>query len=132
MAAAAPGRWSFVWPILLLGLACSLVLVAALHLAGHPLQPWLVTIPLYFTLLALVLHAWQERGMAHDPNGFVRRFMGGLAIKMFLSLFLLVALLIALPKEEVVPVVIGFILTYLVFLGFSVARLTGLLRRQRP
>ena len=69
--------------------------------------------------------------MAHDPNGFVRRFMGGLAIKMFLSLFLLVALLIALPKEEVVPVVIGFMLTYLVFLGFSVARLTALLRRQR-
>jgi len=125
------GRWSHVPAILLLGAVSGLLIVLALKGLDMPLHGWHAAIPLWFTLLSLALHTWQESGMDHDPKGFVRRVMAGMAFKMFSSLILLVVALVALPREEVLATAIAFILAYLLFLGYSVVRYSKLLRGQR-
>lgn len=127
----ATGQRSFVVPILLLGSACVAIIIALKAGEVLPLRTGHIAIPLWFTLLALALHAWQESGMDHDPKGFVRRVMAGMAIKMFSSLLLLLVALLALPRAEVLPTTIVFLLTYLLFLAYSVARLSRLLRATR-
>lgn len=127
----ATGHRSFVLPILVLGLCCAAILLTIKETTDLPLRSWLIAIPIGFTALVLALHAWQERGMDHDPKGFVRRVMAGMAIKMFTSLVLLLVVLLALPRPEVLPTTVVFLATYLLFLVFSVARLSRLLRATR-
>jgi len=83
----------------------------------------------YYMVLTVLLHAWQEGNRGISPQVLVRRYMAGLAIKMFLSLMVLVLLLFLLPREAVLHVVLTFILLYLAYLGFSTARMTMVLRR---
>ena len=79
----------------------------------------------FFTLITLVLHQWQEQAYENDPKGFVRRFMLGLMIKLFLSLTVVVAMLMLL-KSDKVSVVLVFAFLYLAFLAFSTVRLVSL------
>ena len=125
------GRGSFVLPIGLLGALCVAILMLLREVTELPIRTWHVVIPCWFTLLAVALHAWQERGMDHDAKAFVRRVMAGMAIKMFTSLTLLMVVLLALPRSEVLPAALVFMLTYLLFLAYSVARLSRLLRATR-
>lgn len=66
--------------------------------------------------------------MITDPKGFVSRFMLGLLGKMLLSLLMVVALLILLPRERSIPLALTFAVLYLAYLAFSTLRLTRLSR----
>jgi hypothetical protein len=59
----------------------------------------------------------------------VHRFMASLAIKMMVSLLLLVVLLIKLPRDTVITFALVFVGCYLAFLAFSTSRSLRLLKR---
>ncbi len=124
-------RWSFLLPIVSFTLACALATWLVLQVAGLPMSQMHWGILSYFMMVSLALHAWQEHAMHNDPKGFVRRFMASLSIKMFLSFFLLLALLLILPQKERLSIAIAFIALYFAYLGFGTARLTHILRKQR-
>ena len=128
MASAARGR-SFLVPIVLFTLVCAAVTCCVLWLTGNPIDQRIWGIISYFMLLSTVLHAWQERSMITDPKGFIRRYLTGLSIKMFLSLIVLVVLLLATAKADRLPIAVTFILLYLAYLGFSTARMAMLIRK---
>ena len=90
-----------------------------------------VAVLTWFSLVTLVLHLWQEGAAAINIQGFIRRFMAGLVIKLLLSLMLLVVVAKKLPPEvERMPFVMAFALLYLAFLGFSTARLVAVLKQR--
>ncbi len=133
MSATARGQRTFLLPVILFAAVCAAVMFLTLRFAELPASGLFWGMLAWFTVLTLVLHAWQEGGQGVDPKIFVRRFMAGLVIKMMLSLVALVLLLVVLPKERLVPAAITFVLLYLAFLGFSTARSVGLMRRNaRP
>lgn len=124
-------RGSYMMPLCLLGALCVAILMLLREASDLPVRVWHVAIPLWFTLLAIVLHAWQEGGMDRDPKAFVRRVMAGMAIKMFSSLMLLLVVLLVLPRAEVLPPTIVFLVCYVLFLVYGVARFSKLLRADR-
>ena len=99
-----------------------------LTLTGTPWHWGYAAVLVYLGGITLLLHRWQERALVEDPKGFVRRFMTGLVIKMFLSIFVLVVLLLIAPKPVVVPLALCFALLYLAYLVFSTTRLLRLSR----
>lgn len=129
MTAVVNGRWSFLTPIAAFSVICALVLVAVLHLAEVPMGRGHAAMLAYFAVLTAVLHTWQERAMVTDPKGFVHRFLGGLVIKMMLTLLVLLIVVVLLPKPRILPFALPFIALYLVYLAFSTARLTAQLRK---
>lgn len=122
-------RWSFLIPVVLFTLACSLVVWLVIWLTGNKMDQAIWGIISYFMLLSIGLHAWQEHALERDPNGFIGRYIAGLSIKMFLSLLVLVALLLSIPKESRSITAITFILLYLAYLGFITARMAMLIKR---
>ena len=125
----APGRRSPLLPVLLFALVCAVLLAATLHLLGLPFHWAYGAVLGYLTLVTLLIHVWQERGDPADPKGQVRRYMTGLVVKMLLSLFLLLFVVVLSPKPLALPLALAFALLYLAFLGFSTARAANLLRR---
>ncbi len=125
----APQRWSFLLPIILFTAAMAVLLWVALFGLQQPFGAPHAIMLLWFATITTALHLWQERAMADDPKGFVRRFMSGLMLKMLLSLGVLTVLLIRAPKEAVLPNGIAFAVLYLAFLAFSTVRLSGLSRK---
>lgn len=125
--ARSPG--SFVPALLMLGVAAATISVAVPLLMNLPLGPEQAVSPLLFTLLTGVLLTWQESAMQQGMQGFVVRFMTGLVVKMMASLLVLLVVVLILPKPRVLPFALPFVATYLVFLGFSVVRLTRMLRQ---
>jgi predicted small integral membrane protein len=120
------GRRSPLLPTLLFALVCSGLLYGTLHLIGQPFHWAFAAILAYLTLTTLALHLWQEGGPGTDPKVLMRRFMTGLVLKMLISLFLLLAIVVLSPRPLVVPLALSFALLYLAFLGYSTARLSGL------
>lgn len=59
---------------------------------------------------------------------FIRRFMGGLVIKLLASLVLFFVLMKVVPAAMAAPLVAAFALLYLAFLGFGTAWLVGRMR----
>jgi hypothetical protein len=125
----APPRWSFLIPIALFSAAMAVLLWLALFGLRVPFGPEHAIMLAWFALVTTALHLWQEHAMASDPKGFVRRFMGGLMLKMLLSLGVLVVLLLRAPKETLMVSGIVFAALYLAFLAFSTVRLSGLSRK---
>jgi hypothetical protein len=125
----APQRWSFLIPIGLFTAAMAVLLWIALYGLRVPFEPLHAIMLAWFALVTASLHLWQEHAMATDPKGFVRRFMGGLMLKMLLSLGVLVVLLLRAPRETLMISGIAFAVLYLAFLGFSTVRLSGLSRK---
>lgn len=125
----APPRWSFLIPIALFTAAMAVLLWLALFGLRVPFGPEHAIMLAWFALVTTALHLWQEHAMASDPKGFVRRFMGGLMLKMLLSLGVLVVLLLRAPKETLMVSGIVFAALYLAFLAFSTMRLSGLSRK---
>lgn len=125
----APPRWSFLIPIALFTAAMAVLLWLALFGLRVPFGPEHGIMLAWFALVTTSLHLWQEHAMASDPKGFVRRFMGGLMLKMLLSLGVLVVLLLRAPKETLMVSGIVFAALYLAFLAFSTVRLSGLSRK---
>ena len=116
-------------PLLLFTAAVGALLWSSLKLAGVPVGPVHLGILVYFGLASLLLHRWQEGVLEGRPMLFQQRFMAGLVIKMLVSLVLLVALVLVLPREMVLSGAITFCALYLAYLGFSTARLVGMMRR---
>lgn len=124
-------RWSFLVPILLFSAACAVVVWMVLYALGVTFTALHGMFIAWFALVTIGLHMWQERGLATDPKGFVRRFMAGLMIKMLVSLVLLVLVLLRSPRAEVVVSALVFATLYLAFLAFSTTRLMAL-SKQAP
>lgn len=122
-------RWSYLIPIAIFSMVCSVGLLAGLHLFDIPVGGGHIAMLVYFTLLTAVLHTWQERGLVSDPKGFVTRFMGGMVIKMMLTLMILLVAVILLPKGQALPIALPFMGLYLAYLSFSTVRLSTLLRK---
>ncbi len=122
-------RWSFLIPIVLFTLVCSLLTWGILRSTGHPMDQVIWGMISYFMLLSIGLHAWQEHSLDRDPQGFIRRYLAGLSIKMLLSLFVLVVLLFVLPRSSRSLVALAFIFLYLAYLIFSTARMAMRLRK---
>lgn len=116
-------RWSFLLPLLVFSACCSAILVAVLVASGAPVSLHYAGAIVYFAGITAVLHAWQEHAFVTDPKGFVRRFMAGLMLKMFLSVVVLVVLLFTVPKSLSIPLALSFAVLYLAFLAFSTLRL---------
>ncbi len=117
-------------PVLLFTAACGGATALVHWTAGLPLHLGHAAVLAYLGGLTLVLHLWQERAMITDPKGFVRRFMAGLTLKMFVSVVAVAVVLLTLPRGRAVPLALTFALLYLAFLGFSTGRLVHLSRRQ--
>ena len=129
MVAMAQGRWSFLPPILIFTVVCTVGLVAVLHLAHVPIGRGHAAMLAYFALLSAALHYWQESTLQSDPKRSVNRFMAGLVIKMMATLMVLLIAVILLPKARILPFTLPFIGLYLAYLAFSTARLTAQLRK---
>lgn len=125
----APRRWSFLVPILLFTAAMTILLWTALFGLRVDFEPLHAIMLAWFTLVTASLHLWQEHAMATDPKGFMRRFMGSLALKMLLSLGLLTVLLLRAPKEKLLVSGVAFAVLYLAYLAFSTVRLSALARK---
>lgn len=119
-------RWSFLLPLTLFTLCCAAALIGVLLLSGADLTAHFVGILVYFAAITAVLHGWQEQAFVTDPKGFVRRFMAGLMLKMFLSVVVLVILLLTVPKSISIALSLSFAVLYLAFLAFSTLRLMRL------
>lgn len=126
-----PGRsTSALVPVLLFTAVCGAATALVLRLAGLPWHWGYAAAVAFLSGLTLLLHLWQERAMVDDPKGFVRRFMAGLVLKMFVSIVVVAVVLLTLPRDRAVPLALAFALLYLAFLGFSTGRLVNLSRRQ--
>lgn len=121
-------RTSAVVPVLLFGALCAAALIFSLRLGGRPVTWPFVAVLVYFTLLSLLIHLWQEQVVGGDARRFIRRFMAGLVIKLLLSLGVVVALAMFSGAEKA-PLITAFVLLYLAFLAFGTARLVMLLKR---
>ncbi|MFZ1331148.1 MAG: hypothetical protein WAR83_03120 [Flavobacteriales bacterium] len=121
-------KWSFAIPLLLFSLACGGVTWVALYFAHEPFAPVQIAVLCYFATLSFILLAWQEQALVSDPKGFVRRFMLGMVLKMFISLGILFYLISILDDETEKPFAATFILLYMAFLGFTTVRLVTRLR----
>jgi hypothetical protein len=88
--------------------------------------------PLFFTLLSLLLLAWQESADAGDAKAAIRRFMSGMVLKMFGSLTLLLVVALLLPRTERLAFAIAFMAYYLAHLAFAAARMTRSLGGPHP
>jgi len=119
----------FVGPLLLFAAACAAATWGVLAFLDQPMTRTHGGILVYFTMVTLALHAWQERGLADGSKGFAPRFMTGLVLKMGASLVLLVLLLLRVPRVEAAPTAVVFAALYLAFLSFSTMRSSGLIRK---
>jgi len=119
---------SFLIPLTVFTLACGVAAFAILKAVRAPLTLHYLFTLIYFAATTFFLHRWQEGNLSTDPQGSVRRFMTGLVIKMFLSVFVLVVLLLVAPKPVIVPLALCFAVLYLAYLVFSTARLLRLSR----
>jgi hypothetical protein len=117
--------------ILLFTLLCTAATWFALGALGLRFAWPHAAIATWFCAVSLLLHLWQERGLAGDIKRFMRRFLAGLVLKLLVSL-VLAAVLMFLVKDDRKALMIVFVLWYLAFLGFSTARLVMLLRAQAP
>lgn len=114
--------------VILFAAACSAAVFLGLRLSGHPFTWHFGVLLGYFALVTLLLLLWQEPRAASDIKGFIRRFMGGLVLKLLGSLVLLFALVKLAPLELLRPLTITFALLYFAFLTFSTLRLTRRVR----
>ncbi|HQW41208.1 MAG TPA: hypothetical protein PK149_08590 [Flavobacteriales bacterium] len=113
---------SFVVLLTVFTLVCGGLLAGVLLLISSPITLHYPVVLLYFAGITGVLHAWQEKGALIDPKIAVRRFMAALAIKLFLSMTVLMVLLLTAPKEIRLPLGLAFAFLYLSFLVFSTLR----------
>ena len=127
MTMSARSRWSFLPSLLLFAAVCSLLVGMVLHVLSIPFGAPLIGGIVYLFMISAVLHFWQGSALASDPNAFVRRAMAALVIKMMITLLVLLVVLLNLPRPDILPFAVPFILLYLAFLGFSTARTTRLL-----
>ena len=98
-----------------------------MHFTGHPFTWHFVFLLVFFPIVTYLLLSWQEHGSA-QANIFIRRFMGGLVIKLMGSLIVFAILLKVAPTEVDKPLTVVFAGLYVIYLAFSTIRLSGVAR----
>ena len=120
-------RFPFLLPLLLLSVLCATVCWCLVVLSGNVFT-WHFSFLLgYFTIVTFILLAWQE-GSKAQTNIFIRRFMGGLVMKLMGSLIVFAFLLKAAPDEVDKPLTVAFAGLYVAYLAFSAVRLSRVAR----
>ncbi|MBL7939695.1 MAG: hypothetical protein JNL43_10075 [Flavobacteriales bacterium] len=119
--------------MLLFSAMCAVVTAGTLRLLGVPFTWPYALVLAWFTLVSLLLLSWQEKALGPDVRVFIRRFMGGMVLKLLVSLVLLIILVKAVRGVDPKPLSSTFALLYFAYLAFTTARLAGRLRSiQRP
>lgn len=124
----AEDQGSPVLPVLLFSAVCAVITAGALHFFGIPFTWPYAVVLCWFTLVSLLLLTWQERALGPDVQPFIRRFMGGMVLKLLVSLVLLIILVKVVQGVDAKPLSSTFALLYFAFLTFSTIRLAGRLR----
>ena len=124
-------RGSPLGPLTLIGAACAACSVGVLFVAGIPFNWRFALLLAYFIIVSFFLLRWQE-GAAAKVNVFIRRFIGGLMIKLMGSVVLMVILVKTSPAEMTLPMVFLFIGLYVAFTTYSVARLMRIIKAPHP
>ena len=114
-------------PLLLFSALCAIATWCGLHFTGHAFTWHFALLLGYFAIVTLGLLYWQE-GSAGQANIFIRRFMAGLVVKLMGSLILLAILVKTSPPHLTAPLGIVFACLYVAFLGYSVVRLSKVVR----
>lgn len=124
--AASRGAWL---PPLLFGGVLAVLIAAVYPLAGQPLTALPFLLVGYFVVLTIAGALLSPA----EPTGAqaVRTAMTGMALKMLLSMLVLVLLIFLSPKEHVLAWAITFAVLYLAFLVFTTVRQSLALRRGR-
>ncbi len=117
-----------VLPVLLFSAGCAVITAVGFRSLGLPFTWPYAFVLCWFTLISLLLLIWQERALGPDVQRFIRRFMGGMVLKLLLSLVLLIFLVKAVPAVHVKPLSTTFALLYFAYLAFSTIRLASRLR----
>lgn len=120
-------RAPFLIPLLLFSGLCGLVTFGALYLTGIGFTWHFTFLLAFFLLVTAGLLLWQERSDI-PANIFIRRFMGGLVMKLLGSLVVLAILLKIAPPEVDKPLTIAFAGLYVSYLAFSTIRLSQVMR----
>ena len=118
---------SFLIPLVALGALCAVVTWCGVQLTGNVFTWHYAFLLGYFTIVTFALLLWQE-GSTAQTNIFIRRFMGGLVMKLMGSLIVFAFLLKAAPPEVDKPLTVAFAGLYAVYLAFSTIRLSRLMR----
>jgi hypothetical protein len=117
----------FLLPLVLFGALCALVTWGVVYFTANPFTWHFVFLLVFFPAITFALLSWQERSTA-QTNIFIRRFMGGLVMKLMGSLIVFAFLLKAAPPEVDRPLTVAFAGLYLIYLAYSTVRLSNIMR----
>ena len=118
---------SFTLPFLAFSALCAAATWAGVFFTGNPFTWHFVFLLVYFTVVTLLMVMWQEKS-AGQTNIFIRRFMGGLVMKLMGSLIVFAILLKIAPPEVDKPLTVAFAGLYAAYLTFSTIRLSRTMR----
>lgn len=99
-----------------------------LHLTDRPFSWPFAAMLAWFATVTLGLLSWQERAWGPAVQPFIRRFMGGMVLKLLGSMVLLFVLVRSIPEAMVREVASTFLLLYLAYLAFTTIWLVGRMR----
>jgi len=97
------------------------------HLEMHPIYFFFYG---YFLSLGIAMHAFMMKAMQKQPQKFVAAFMGGLSIKMLISLIVLMISIFQL-REMSLPLALTFLVLYFTFSGIEVYSLFTASKNQK-
>lgn len=117
----------FLVPLLVIAALSSVVAWAGVHFTENLFTWHFVFLLVFFPVVTFLLLSWQERSSG-QANIFIRRFMGGLVIKLMGSLIVFAVLLKVAPPEVDKPLTVVFAGLYVIYLAFSTIRLSGVMR----
>lgn len=120
-------RTPFLLPLVLLSALAALATWGGLYACDVPFTWQFVLLLVYYPAITTALLTWQERA-AGQTNVFIRRFMGGLVMKLLASIVLGAILLKATPASADKPLLLAFAALYVTFLAFSTMRLSRVMR----
>lgn len=120
-------RFPFLLPLVLFSALTAIVAWCFIALAGHAFTWHYGFLMAYFTIVTFAMLAWQESAKART-NIFIRRFMGGLVMKLMGSLIVFAFLAKAAPDEVDKPLTVCFAGLYAAYLAFSTVRLSQVMR----
>lgn len=120
-------KFPFLLPLLLLSALSAVACWCLVVLSGNAFTWHFAFLLGYFTVVTFILLAWQE-GSKAQANIFIRRFMGGLVMKLMGSLIVFAFLLKAAPDEVDKPLTVAFAGLYVSYLAFSAVRLSRVAR----
>ncbi len=120
-------RTPILLPLLVFGASCALATWGLVHFTDNPFTWHFIFLLAFFPAVTFALLSWQERSTA-QTNIFIRRFMGGLVMKLMGSLIVFAFLLKAAPVEVDRPLTVAFAGLYLAYLAYSTVRLSNIVR----